>query len=103
MSAATEAPPGWRPHRAVEFVQDLGDGQYRRECRVCERPVLGFGPTFRHYGEPEPSTQPDPRYAETLEHVRTVLTRAGMTGQEARQTAVALYEAGLLRQRRAAP
>lgn len=98
--------PGIRPHRAVEFINDLGDGVLRRECQKCGLPIVGFieNGTLRHVGEEAPVEHPDPKYAETVNRACLVLTRAmNVDDAQARTGVLALYRDGLLRQRRATP
>jgi hypothetical protein len=89
-------------HAAVEFIN--GD---RRECRVCGRTVVGFGPDLRHAGEGIRVITPAPADAATFARAIEVseaamerLWSAQTTDTDRVRTIVeAIYEEGLLRRR----
>ncbi|MFB9880958.1 hypothetical protein ACFFMN_23650 [Planobispora siamensis] len=60
-------------HQAIEWINDL-TGQ--RECRVCPRPITGWGPTLRHHDEAVRQATIDPALTDAAEDAVLVVTRA---------------------------
>jgi hypothetical protein len=88
----------------------LEPGEKIRECSICGDPVTGYGPDLKHEGE-NVRTTAVPR--EWLSAIRAAtekgqlalsyVTERATDEERARVVAVALYEAGLLRQRPVKP
>ncbi|MEV8636876.1 hypothetical protein AB0395_35060 [Streptosporangium sp. NPDC051023] len=92
-------------HVAVPWVNDSTG---LLECRVCPRPVIGHGPTFRHFDEAVRQRATDPTMADAVEDAVLVVTRAleemwtdrVSDADRARVAIEALHDVGALQVRR---
>jgi hypothetical protein len=95
-------------HQAIEAVAEPGDKS--RECRVCGVAVTGVGDTLTHCDEQIRTIAVDREYlsavrqaAEAAEQALSQITIRATEAERARAVAVAIYSAGLLRQRAVRP
>lgn len=96
-------------HLAVEASRDPGDT--RRECRVCGVEVIGVvGVNLKHSDEQIRTVAVDRGYlpavrqaTEAIELALSQVPERASDGERARAAAVAVYTAGLMRQKAVKP
>lgn len=96
-------------HPAIEAPRDPGDT--RRECRTCGVVVTGVkGVNLMHFDEQVPLVMVSREYlasvrqaAEAIVLAQAQITNRATDEERARAAAVALYSAGLLRQKPVKP
>jgi hypothetical protein len=95
-------------HQAIEAEVEPGDKT--RECRVCGADVIGVGDTLKHFDEQIRTIAVDREYlpavrlaTEAVEAALSQITERATDHERARAAAVAIYKAGLLRQKAVKP